>query len=401
MNPSQKRLVLWSVLGLLVVSGLFFSFRPASVPVDLMEVGAGPLMVTLGDEGETRVRDVFVLSAPVAGQLRRIELDAGDAVTAGETMVAGIEPADSSFLDPRSEQQARAAVRASESAEQAAEAQVEEAEAELEFAAAEVVRMRDLFADGTVSARDLDAAERANKAARAAFAAANATLQVRRFELERARAQLVSPTAREQNDDCECLELVAPVTGQVLRVLRKSAGVVAAAEPLLEIGDPQDLEIVADLLSTDAVRAAPGQRVLIEDWGGPQPLEGIVRRVEPFGFTKVSALGIEEQRVNVIIDITSAPDAWARLGHGYQVEVRVVLWAGDDVVSVPLTSLFRDGEQWAVFVAADGNAELRHVELGQRNGIAAEIVAGLNAGEQVILHPSDRVVDGVRIAPRG
>jgi HlyD family secretion protein len=344
---------------------------------------------------------VFVLSAPVAGQLRRIELDAGDAVTAGETMVAGIEPADSSFLDPRSEQQARAAVRASESAEQAAKAQVEEAEAELEFAAAEVVRMRDLFADGTVSARDLDAAERANKAARAAFAAANATLQVRRFELERARAQLVSPAAREQNDDCECLELVAPVTGQVLRVLRKSAGVVAAAEPLLEIGDPQDLEIVADLLSTDAVRAAPGQRVLIEDWGGPQPLEGIVRRVEPFGFTKVSALGIEEQRVNVIIDITSAPDSWARLGHGYQVEVRVVLWEGDDVVSVPLTSLFRDGEQWAVFVAADGNAELRHVELGQRNGIAAEIVAGLNAGEQVILHPSDRVADGVRIAPRG
>jgi len=401
MNATQKRLSLWSVLGLLVLTGLFFSFRPASVPVDLMVVGAGPLMVTLGDEGETRVRDVFVLSAPVAGQLRRIALDAGDAVTAGETIVAQIEPVDSEFLDPRSEQQARAAVRASESAEQAAEAQVEEAEAELEFAAAEVVRVRDLFADGTVSARDMDAAERANKAARAAFAAANATLQVRRFELERARAQLVSPTERQQNDDCECLELIAPVTGQVLRVLRKSAGVVAAAEPLLEIGDPKDLEIVADLLSTDAVRAAPGQRVLIEDWGGPQPLEGIVRRVEPFGFTKVSALGIEEQRVNVIIDITSAADAWARLGHGYQVEVRVVLWEDENIVSVPLTSLFRDGEKWAVFVADDGNAELRHVELGQRNGVAAQIVAGLVTGEQVVLHPSDRVVDGVRIAPRG
>jgi HlyD family secretion protein len=401
MNASQKRLALWSVLGLLVLTGLFFSFRPASVPVDLMHVSTGPLMVTLGDEGETRVRDVFVLSAPVAGQLRRIQLDAGDPVRSGETIVAEIEPADSGFLDPRSEQQARAAVRAAESAEQAAKAQVAEAEAEQEFAAAEVVRIRDLFADGTVSARDLDAAERANKAARAAFAAATANLQVRRFELERARAQLLLPTARQQNDDCECLKLVAPVTGQVLRVLRESAGVVAAAEPLLEIGDPKDLEIVADLLSTDAVRAAPGQRVLIEDWGGPQPLEGIVRRVEPFGFTKVSALGIEEQRVNVVIDITSPPESWARLGHGYQVEVRVVLWEDKEVLSVPLTTLFRDGERWAVFVAADGTAQLRHVELGQRNGVAAQIVAGLETGEQVVLHPSDRVVDGVRIAPRG
>ncbi len=307
----------------------------------------------------------------------------------------------SEFLDPRSEQQARAAIRAAESAETAARAQVEEAAAEREFASNEVLRIRDLFEDGTVSTRDLDSAERANKRSRAAFAAANANLQVRRFELERARAQLVSPAAPAATDNCECLELIAPVTGQVLRVLRESAGVVSAAEALLEIGDPQDLEIVADLLSTDAVRAAPGQRVLIEDWGGPQPLEGIVVRVEPFGFTKVSALGIEEQRVNVVIDITSPKQDWVRLGHGYQVEVRVVLWEEANVVKVPLTSLFRDGERWALFVAADGEAQLRYVELGARNGVSAQVLAGLEADEQIVLHPSDRVVDGVRIAPRG
>ena len=402
MDASRRRLLLWAALGLLVLIGLGVAFRPPSVPVDVLEVSPGPLVVTLGDEGETRVRDVFVLSAPVAGRLRRITLDAGDPVTAGETVVAEIEPVDPEFLDPRSEAQARAAIRAAESAEQAARAQVEEAAAELEFAENELVRMRDLFADGTVSVRDLDQAERANKASRAAYAAANAALQVRRFELERARAQLVSPAAaREGRDMCECVSLTAPVDGQVLRVIRESEGVVAAAEPLVEIGDAGDLEIVADLLSTDAVRAAPGQRVLIEDWGGPTPLEGVVRRIEPFGFTKVSALGIEEQRVNVIIDITSPDESWARLGHGYQVEVQVVLWEQDDIITVPLTALFRNGTQWAVFVDDDGIASMRGVEIGERNGIDAQIISGLNAGETVVLHPSDRVADGVRITPRG
>ncbi|MDJ0927572.1 MAG: HlyD family efflux transporter periplasmic adaptor subunit [Gammaproteobacteria bacterium] len=402
MDASRRRLLLWTALGLLVLIGLGVAFRPASVPVDVLELSPGPLVVTLGDEGETRVRDVFVLSAPVAGRLRRITLDAGDPVTAGDTVIAEIEPVDPDFLDPRSEAQARAAIRAAESAEQAARAQVEEAAAELEFAENEVVRIRDLFTDGTVSVRELDQAERANKSGRAALAAANAELQVRRFELERARAQLLSPAAgRAGSEDCECVSLTAPVDGQVLRVIRESEGVVAAAEPLVEIGDPGDLEIVADLLSTDAVRAAPGQRVFIEDWGGPLPLEGVVRRIEPFGFTKVSALGIEEQRVNVIIDITSPEDTWVRLGHGYQVEVRVVLWEQDDVITVPLTALFRNGVQWAVFIDDGGVAMMRDVEIGERNGIEAQIISGLSAGDTVVLHPSDRVADGVRITPRG
>jgi HlyD family secretion protein len=176
--------------------------------------------------------------------------------------------------------------------------------------------------------------------------------------------------------------------------------VVTAGYPLVEIGDPGDLEIVTDLLSTDAVRAEAGQRVIIEQWGGAQPLEGRVRRIEPFGFTKVSALGIEEQRVNVIIDITSPPDAWARLGHGYQVETRIVLVEYQDTLALPLTAMFRDGERWAVYVEEAGRARLRHIEIGERNRLIARILDGLQAGERVIEYPGNRIVDGVRIRVR-
>jgi HlyD family secretion protein len=193
---------------------------------------------------------------------------------------------------------------------------------------------------------------------------------------------------------------MAPVSGTVLRIVDARERVVNAGELLLEIGNPADLEIVADFLSTDAVRIEPGQRVIIERWGHDTLLEGRVRRVEPYGFTKVSALGVEEQRVNVIIDFTSPFDQWQRLGHGYQVEARVVLWETDGVISLPLTALFRDGDAWSVFVEEGGRAAMRRVEVGHRNGVRAEILAGLVAGERVVLHPSDRVAQGVRIAAR-
>ena len=187
----------------------------------------------------------------------------------------------------------------------------------------------------------------------------------------------------------------------ILRVIQESEAVVMAGAPLLEIGDSAELEIVVDLLSADAVRVSAGQRVIIEGWGGDQPLEGQVRRVEPFGFTKISALGIEEQRVNVIIDLVSPREQWDRLGHGYQVDLQIVLWENDNVIKLPLTALFRDGSDWAVFVANEGVAEKRMVNIGKRNGLDAEIVAGLEEGEQVILHPGDRIVDGVTVQSRG
>jgi len=397
----RRRIALWSVLLLGLGLGLVYAFRPQPVLVDLVDVGRGPLFVTVDEEGETRVRDVFVLSAPISGRTRRIESEAGDLVVAGKTVVVEIEPADPALLDVRSEKEAIAEVSAAEASMTVAAAELEAAAAELHFAEHEMERARRLREQGTLSERDFDEAERAHRTAGAAVATARAALQARSFELDRARARLVSPLdAASGGGECACIPVHSPVTGRVLRVLHESAGVVAAGQPLIEVGDPRDLEIVTDLLSADAVRVEPGQRVLIEEWGGGQTLEARVRRIEPYGFTKVSALGIEEQRVNVVIDLVSPPELWQRLGHGYRVEVRIVLVEKQDAVKVPLTALFRNGESWAVFALQDGRARRRDVERGSVSGFEAEIVRGLEPGERIVLYPSDRVTDGARIAPR-
>lgn len=399
MQAIYKRLIIWGAVAAVLALALVAAFRPRPVQVDSIVLQPGPMQVTVDEEGETRVHDVFAVSAPVAGRLHRIEAHVGDGVQAGETVLARIEPADPTLLDPRSEAQARATVQAAESALSLAEAEIEQAQAEYEFALAEHRRARDLVGGGTISVRDAEAAERAFRSSRAALATSQAALQVRRFELERARAQLLSPAATTAaRADCECVSVTAPVSGEVLFIPNESERVVQAGEPLLQIGDPTDLEIVVDFLSTDAVRIEPGQVVLVERWGGDVELYGRVRRVEPFGFTKVSALGIEEQRVNVIIDLTSPREVWRALGHGYQLEARVVLWQSDAVLSVPLTALFREGEQWAAFVLQDGRARLRILEIGRRNGIAAQVLSGLQAGDRVILHPSNRVQEGTRVA---
>jgi HlyD family secretion protein len=315
--------------------------------------------------------------------------------------VAQIEPIDPAFLDPRSEAQARAEVRAAESAEKLARATVEMAQAELDFAHREFDRARELIQKSMISQHDLDEAERGYRTRRAALLTAQADLDRNAYQLERARAQLISPTElRRSAADCACIALRSPVNGQILQLLQQSEAVVAASTPLVEVGDSRDLEIAVDLLSADAVKVEAGQRVIIERWGGPAALEGRVRLVEPFGFTKVSALGIEEQRVNVIIDLVSPRDEWARLAHGFQVNVRIVLTEQPDALKVPLTALFRDGGEWAVFVLSGGRAESRHVSLGERNGVDAAIAGGLAEGERVVLHPSDRVANGVRLAPR-
>jgi HlyD family secretion protein len=398
----MRRFAFWGVLAAFVALAIVVAFWPRPVIVDMIGAERGELVVTVDDEGETRVRDVYVISAPVMGRMRRIELRAGDAVDAVDTIVAAIEPIDPEFLDPRSEAQARADVRAAESAEVLARAEVEQAQAELDFAEQELERARELMRQMMISQRELDEAERAHRTRHAALNTARAGHEMRLFQLERARAELVSPVDTEGGRDvCECIALRSPVTGRILRVLQESEGVVSAGAPLVEIGDPRELEIVVDLLSADAVKVEAGQRVIIESWGGDEPLEGRVRLVEPFGFTKVSALGIEEQRVNVVIDLVSPMEEWSRLAHGYQVDARVVLSEAQAVLKLPLTALFRDGDSWAVFVDSGGRAELRRIEIGRRNSVAAEIVAGLEEGERVVLHPSDRVVDGARIAARG
>lgn len=401
MHLSWRRVAFWGLLVAALAAGLGYAFWPRPVPVDMVAAARGSLVVTVDEEAETRVRDVYVLSAPISGRALRIDSEVGDPVIAGETVVARIEPVDPAFLDVRSEAQAKAAVRTAEAARDLAAAEVERSEAELDFARAELERARLLVRRKTVSDRSLDEAERTYRTSKAAVETAKAALRMREFELERARAQLLSPIeAARRGEPCECVPISAPVSGRILRILHESEGVVAAGDALVEIGDPEDLEIVADLLSSDAVKVEAGQPVIIDDWGGDTPLAGRVRRVEPFGFTKVSALGIEEQRVNVIIDFTDPVETRRRLAHGYRVEVRIVLWQGADVLKLPLSALFRDDGRWAVFVEQDGRARLRRVELGRLSGLEAEIVDGLAEGERVVLHPSDRVVDGVRIVDR-
>ncbi len=400
MTANAKRIVIWAAIVGIIVIALALSFMPRPVTVDLVDVQPGSLVVTLDEEGETRVHDVYTLSAPVAGRVQRIDRHVGDPVTANETVLAQVEPGDPSFLDPRSEAQARAAIQAAEAARDLAAAAVKDAEAEYEFARSEYARMQELIVEGSVSRRDLDSAERDFKARRAGLDTARAAQQVRSYELELARAQLVSPLQTQANQGaCECIPITSPVSGRILKIADRSERIVREGDMLLQIGDPRDLEIVVDYLSMDAVRIEAGQRVIIDNWGGAEPLNGRVRRVEPFGFLKVSALGIEEQRVNVIIDFAS-DEGWERLGHGYQVESRVVLLDAEDVLTVPLTALFRDGENWALFVEENGRAGLRQVKVGQRNGVIAEIRDGLKAGESVVAHPSDRVINGVRIASR-
>jgi HlyD family secretion protein len=401
-DARTRRLLFWLPWVLATLVALVWLFWPKAVAVDFATAARGPLQVTVSDEGETRVKNVFVVSAPVPGLMRRVALKAGDAVEAGKTVVARIEPSDPSFLDVRSAAESRAAVQAAEAAEKLAVATVERAAAELEFANAELKRYQGLVERKVVSANDFDAAERRARTATAALAEARAALRVRESELTQARARLINPAMaqRRRGADCDCVDVYSPVSGSVLRVLQESEAVVAPGAALVEIGNPQELEIVVDLLSSDAVRVEPGQRVFIEAWGGGERLNGTVRRVEPFGFTKVSALGIEEQRVNVIIAFSDPPERWRRLGHGYRVEPRIILAEGDNVLKVPRSALFRDGNQWAVFVDDEGKATLRQIELGLENGLEAEIRTGLNEGERVVLQPSDRVSDGVRVTER-
>jgi HlyD family secretion protein len=400
-GPRARRLSLWLPLAAAVAGGLGWLLRPQPVPVDFATVERGPLRVTISDEGEARVREVFVVSAPVPGFLRRIEIHAGDSVAAYETVVAWVEPSDPSFLDARTAAEARALVRTAEAARAHGAAEVRRAEAEEEFARAEHARIEKLEAQGAASQSALDAAARHARVARASLEEARAGLAARVSELAAARARLLAPRARSAPPKaCDCVEVFSPVTGTVLRVVRESEGQIGAGEPILEVGDPTSLEIAAKLLSSDAVQVAAGQRAIVEGWGGERALDAVVRRVEPFGVTKVSALGIEEQRVNVLLDLTVPRERWLRLGHGFRVEVSIVTWEANDVAQVPFSALFRDGERWAVFAVVDGRAALRHLEVGHENGLSAEVLSGLSVGERVVVYPSDRVVDGVRLVMR-
>jgi HlyD family secretion protein len=396
-----RRILVWAPVALLLAAALLWLFRSKPVAVDLSEVRQGSMQVTISDEGEARVRDVFAVSAPVAGLMRRVELRAGDHVTANQTVIARLEPSVPMFLDERAIAEARAAADTANAATRFAQAQLHRAEAERDFAESELQRLRALASRQSLSQNDLDAAERRAKTAIAAVAEANASLNMRQSEYAQARARLLNPAkARGAAKDCDCIVIYSPVSGSVLRVLQESEAVVTAGTAILEIGDPSDMEVQVDLLSEDAVRVRAGQRALIQGWGGPVALAAVVRRVEPFAYTKISALGIEEQRVNVRIDLTEPRERWRRLGHGYRVQPSIVVWEGNRVLQVPQSALFRDGEQWAVFVVEKDVARLRHVTVGQHNETHVQIVNGVAAGERIVMHPNDRIEEGTHVIAR-
>jgi HlyD family secretion protein len=379
---------------LVVAAIVAMALWPESIEVNVAVAERGPMQVTIDQDGETRVRDRFVVSAPVSGRVERIALEPGDAVSAGRTVVARIVPAAAPLIDSRTRAELQAAVDAATAALGQTRAERQRAAATFERAQSTLTRQQELMKAGAIAGDALEEAQTAVTTAREALRAAQFATERAEYELQLARARLAAPSQSGR-----AVEIVAPADGVVLRRLRQSESVVPVGEPLVEIGRADRTEIVADLLSTDAVRISEGSDVLIEQWGGGHTLHGRVRRVEPSGFMKVSALGVEEQRVNVIIDFVEAAQA-ARLGDGYRVEVRIVLWKDDDVLKVPVGTLFRQGEQWAVFVVEAGQARLQIVELGQRNENDGQILGGLEAGAILVLHPPDTLEDGMMVTIR-
>ena len=400
-NRNLVRNVIYLAILLGLAAVFYVLLRPQPVAVDFATIGRGALAVGIEEEGRTQVSEVYTLSAPVGGRLLRIEQHAGDIVLQGQTVIASIEPTDPDFLDIRTRSEVEARIKSGEAERQLAQAEVSGAQAELVFAEEELVRARKLAEGGHVSQSSLDRSILLAKKQRAVLATAQAALRVRNFELQRARAMLIEPGGTDAARDNCCVVVKAPVSGSILRVLQESQKVISAGTPLVEIGDPADLEVVTDLLSSDAVRVSPGDLVIFGDWGGPKPLEGRVRRIEPYGYTKISALGIEEQRVNVMIDLVSPFADWRQLGHGYRLDTRIIVWSSDDVLKVPIGALFRDGGEWAVFVDDGGVAALRSVQLGHIGGRESEVLDGLKIGDRVIMHPSDQIDVGSGIVQRG
>jgi len=401
MEIFTKRNITWALFVLATLLGLYFVFRQQPIAIDTAVIKTGDMAVTVDEEGVTKVREVYMVSAPLAGRLERSPLKVGDKVIQNKTVVAIIEPAEVPFLDERSRNAAQAAVKAAQSTSELAKARVLQARAELEFAEQDLKRAVRLGARGTISERALDQARLTQKIKDATHKSSKAELQVRLEELESARANLIEPgNHNHANTPSCCVNITAPVTGRVLQMVKQSRQIVRPGETILELGDPLDLEIVVDLLSTDAIKVKKGMSANIEGWGGDKILNARVRRVEPTGFKKISALGIEEQRVNVRLDLLDPYTQWRSLGHDFRVFVRVKIWEGSDILQVPLSALFRVQDKWAVFVFENGLATQKIIEINHRNTRFAEIIKGLSKGDKVVLHPNNEISDGVSIVER-
>jgi len=409
MPTNWSKRIAWGLVAVLIVAGLIGLAWPRPIPVDLAAITRGPMEVTIDDEAKTRVRHVYTVSAPIAGKVLRIShphgqqgisLHVGDRVKAAETVVAIMQPTVPSFLDVRSREELQAMLTAADASVTLADAEIRRIEAALEFARSELRRAETLARTNSIAERNVEKARLDVQTNEAALASAKAQHDVRRSERSSVAARLIDPSAGtpETVTGC-CIQLRAPVTGVALKIIQDNEATIPAGTPLADFGDPLDLEVVADLLSTDAVQITAGAAVRIDGWGGGS-IQGRVTRVDPAGFLKVSALGIEEQRVRTTIDFTDPPETWSRLGHDYRVIVHVTTWSASDVLRLPVGALFRRGDDWAVFAEKDGRVRTAAVKVGHRNGRIAEVLSGLSEGDRVVLHPSDRVRDGVSVSER-
>jgi len=395
-----KRIAL-VVLGVAVVSGAYTMIRPQPVSVDMVIITRGDIETTIDEEGETRVKDIYRVSAPIAGKLERLDVQIGTEVAKGQRF-ARIRPVDPPIRDIRTRRELSAATKAAQAYVDLAQAEIDKARSALKFSKAELKRALLLTQSRTISARALQQAELDVAVKTAQLAEAQASLEFRRRELESARARELQPIhlSRSQIEDQCCIAVVAPVSGTILKLLSESERVVPAGAPLIDMGNLRDLEIVVDLLSADAVAITPGSIARIEGWGGATPLNARVRRIDPAGFTKVSALGIEEQRVNVVLDFMDPPQRWLKLGHSFRIIVRLIKSHKKNVLRVPISALFRTADQWSVYVEDKGVAVLRPIELGNFSLTFAEVLSGLEEGAKVIVYPSDRIEKGVQVVER-
>lgn len=394
-----------------VVAAIVMGMRPQPLEVETVSAAMGPMEVTIEEEGKTRLRDRFVVSAPLTGYLRRHELRVGDQVSAGQ-LIALLEPARAESLDVRKQAESNARVQAASAVREVADARLKTAEeqrrataVDAEYWKQQLAREEKLLASGDLPKERVDKTRTEATRTQALLQVADQAIAQARADIARARAEVDVARAAASNpvtgSGGPTVPVRSPVGGRVVKVARQSEGSVAAGEPIIELGNTKALEVEVELLSPDAIRVAPGTAIRLSRWGGDGPLEAHVRTIEPTGFTKISALGVEEQRVRVIADIISPEPLWTRLGEGYRVEAAFILWSSPKVLRVPASALFRDGEKWAVYVVEGESAKKRNVEIGHRNGLQAEIVGGVREGELVIPHPDEKLNDGlaVKMAP--
>jgi len=399
MKTATRRTLFVIGVILVVVAATIYGFLPKAVEVDLVAVSRGPLRVTIEEEGRTRLKERFVVSAPIAGYMRRIDAKVGDPVRKGHGVVT-LEPLRSQPRDPRSRAEAETTLAAAQAGLNAAIEKERAAAADADYLGIRLERIANLYSKRYVAQDQRDQTASDAKRARAVQSSAKAAVEVSRAELERAKTVLKNFSPGAIPEKAHTVYVSSPVSGAVIKIYRESEGAVNVGEPLFEIGDSKNLEVRVELLSSDAVKIKKGGAVLFKRWGGEGTLTGRVRMVEPAGFTKVSSLGVEEQRVLVIADITSPPATWRLLGDGYRLEAHFVVWEGKDVLQIPASGLFRSGEKWAVFVEDHGKARQRTLEVGQRNGLTAEIISGLKEKERVVAHPDDSIKNGTPIRPR-